>query len=73
MWDIRPPLKQLHKNSRLEWTRNYMKINFKHVLFTDEMHATPDEPDGWSKVWAHEQASRPQHLRRQQDGGGIMR
>ena len=43
--DIKPPLKQLHKNFRLEWTINCMKVDFKQVLFTDEMRATLDGPD----------------------------
>ena len=63
MWDIRPPLKQLHKNCCLERARNYMKIDLEHVLFTDEMHATLDGPDGWSKVWVP---------KCQQGGGGII-
>ena len=45
--DVRPPLKPSHKDSRLEWARNYMKLDFKHVLFTDEMRATlTDLTDG---------------------------
>ena len=64
--DIRPPLKQLLKNSCLEWAGNYMKIDFKHVLFADKMRATLDGPDEWSKVRV------PERLRHQQGGGGIV-
>ena len=57
---VRPPLKLSHKDSRLEWARNYMKSEFKHVLFTGEMRPLPH-----SKVWVPEDAPRPQRLRRQ--------
>ena len=33
---VRPPLKQVHREKRLEWTKKYSKQNFEFVLFTDE-------------------------------------
>ena len=36
------------------------------------MQATLDGPDGWEKYWTPQGSSRPQRIRRQQGGGGIM-
>lgn len=35
-----PPLKDLHKQSRLQWAKDYMKIELSTVLFADECRAT---------------------------------
>ena len=50
----------------------YVKLEFKVVLFTDECRATLDGPDGRSKDWVANGSSRPIRVRRQQGGGGIM-
>lgn len=68
----RPPLKAVHKEKRLKWAEEYMKIDFSTVLFTDECRATLDGPDGWSKGWVSIGGNRPHRLRRQQGGGGVM-
>ena len=36
----RPPLKCIHREKRLKWAQNNMKINFENVIFTDECRAT---------------------------------
>lgn len=69
---IRPPLTEIHKKSRLQWAERYLKCDFNTVMFTDEMRATLDGPDGWSKTWVPRGSSRPQRMRRQQGGGGVM-
>lgn len=69
---IRPPLKESHKKARVSWAEKYLKTDFQTVLFTDEMRATLDGPDGWAKSWTAHGSSRPQRIRRQQGGGGVM-
>ena len=49
-----------------------MKVNFSHVLWTDEARATLDGPDGWATEWAIDSASLPMRHRWQQGGGGVM-
>ena len=69
---VRPPLKQVHREKRLEWAKTYLKQNFEFVLFTDECRATLDGPDGWRRGWCDTKALCPQRIRRQQGGGGVM-
>ena len=38
----RPPLKCIHREKRLKWAENNMKVNFENVIFTDECRATLD-------------------------------
>ena len=49
-----------------------MKENFQSVFFTDECRATLDGPDGWTRGWYCEGDPRPERIRRQQGGGGVM-
>ena len=69
---VRPPLKQVHQEKRLEWAKKYLKQNFEFVLFTDECRATLDGPDGWARGWCDAKALCPQRIRRQQGGSGVM-
>ena len=69
---IHPPLTSRHKTKRVEWARNYMKVDFQTVLFTDECRATLDGPDGWSRGWLVNGMTRPSRGRRQQGGGSVM-
>lgn len=69
---FRPPLSIGHKQKRLQWARQYMKTDFKTVLFTDECRATLDGPDGWSGGWLVDGHPMQTRLRRQQGGGGVM-
>ena len=62
---VRPPLKQVHREKRLEWAKKYLKQNF-------ECRATLDGPDGWRQGWCDTKALCPQHIRHQQGGGGVM-
>lgn len=68
----RPPLNGKHKAKRMAWARKYLKLDFKRVLWTDEMRCTLDGPDGWSRGWICNERSTPFRLKRQQGGGGIM-
>lgn len=68
----RPPLSTAHKQKRLQWAKQYMKTDFKTVLFTDECRATLDGPDGWSGGWLVDGHPMQTRLRRQQGGGGVM-
>ena len=61
-----------HKEQRLDWSRRYMKLDFSRVIFTDEMRATLDGPDGWRRGWVLEGETPTGVIRRQQGGGGIM-
>ena len=49
-----------------------MKLDFSKVIFTDEMRATLDGPDGWRWGWVLEGETPTGVIRRQQRGGGIM-
>ena len=62
--EVWPPLKDIHKEKRMAWAKKYLKLDFQHVLFTDECRATLDGPDGWSKIWVPNGALRPHRLRR---------
>ena len=70
--NIRPPLNTRHKAKRVEWARQYMKIDFETVLFTEECGATLDGPDGWCRGWLVNGTDKPSRPRRQQGGGGVM-
>ena len=70
--EIRPPILPRHEKKRLEWAKMYMKLDFANVIFTDEMRATLDGPDGWRRGWILEGQGAPNVIRRQQGGGSIM-
>lgn len=69
---VRPPLKPVHREKRLELAKKYLIQNFGFVLFTDDRRATLDGPDGWRRGWCDAKALCPQRVRRQQGGGGVM-
>ena len=52
--------------------KNYFKLDFQSVLFTDESRANLYGPDGWSKVWVPEEAEIPDRVRRQQGSESVM-
>ena len=68
----RPLLTGKNQIKRLNWARQYMKLDFSTVIFTDECRATLDGPDGWRKGWVIEGREAPWVVRRQQGGGGVM-
>ena len=68
----RRPLKSVHREKRLKWAENNLKVNFENAIFTDECRATLGGSDGWSRGWYDAQFLSPQGLRHQQGGGGIM-
>ncbi len=63
--EVRPPVKDIHKQKRMECARNHSKVNFQTVLITDESRATLDKPDGWRKGWYCNEGLRPYWIRRQ--------
>ena len=67
-----PRITKRHASGRMNWAEKYMKMNFEHVIFTDECRATLDGPDGWSRGWLRHGTPIPTRLRRQQGGGGVM-
>ena len=67
----RPPLKQQHKDRRIEWAEKYMKTDFSSVIFTDECRAILDGRDGWARGWISFNDSAPVRAREQQGGGGV--
>ena len=60
--DIRHPLKVIHNEKRLNCASEYMKLDFKVVLFTDECRAPLDGHDGWSKVGSPMEAPVPTNV-----------
>ena len=68
----RRPLKSVHREKRLKWAENNLKVNFENAIFTDECRATLDGSDGRSRGCYDAQFPSPQGLRHQQGGGGIM-
>ena len=68
----RPPLNTKNQQKRLEWAQTYLKTDFSHVLWTDEMRVTLDGPDGWARGWVMDGQQAPVRMRRQQGGGGVM-
>jgi transposase len=67
-----PLLTTRHLTLRLQWAEKYMKLDFSRVLFTDEMRATLDGPDGWASGWIPPSGWTASRIRRQQGGGGVM-
>ena len=61
---VRPPLKQVRQEKRLEWAKKYLKRNFEFVLFTDKCRSTLDGPHGWSRGWCDAKALCPQCIRK---------
>ncbi|CAJ0944200.1 unnamed protein product [Ranitomeya imitator] len=68
----RPPLYKKHEIKRQDWAKKYLKTDFSKVLWTDEMRATLDGPDGWIRGWISKGQRAPLRLRRQQGGGGVL-
>ena len=60
------------KEMTAKCARKYMKLNMKHVLFTDELRATLDGPDNWGKSWVFKGDKNYLMFRRLQSGGGLM-
>ena len=63
-----PPLSEGHRSKRVGWAKQFMKPDFRRVIFTDECRATLFGPRGWR----HTATEIPRRLRRQQGGGGVM-
>ena len=64
-----PPLSEVHRSKRVAWAKQYMKLDFRRVIFTDQCRATLDGPDGICRGWLHTVTEIPRRLRRQQGGG----
>ena len=57
--NIHPPLTARHEIKRVEWARQYTKIDFHTVLFTDESRATLDRLNGWRRGWIVNGTTKP--------------
>ena len=68
----KPPLSKIHREKRVQWAEQYVKMDFKNVVFTDECRATLDGPDGWSSGWVLNGRPVGSRIRRQQGDGGVM-
>ncbi|KAG8009288.1 Transposable element Tc3 transposase [Nibea albiflora] len=69
---FQPPLSIAHKEKQLQWAQQYMKTDFKTLLFTDECRATLDGPYGLSGGWLVDGHPMQTRLQRQQGSGGVM-
>ena len=67
-----PPLSEVHTSKRVAWAKQYMKLDFRRVIFTDECRSTLDGPDGFCTGWLHTATEIPRRRRRQQGGRGVM-
>ena len=65
-------MRKIHKEKRLQWARQYMKVDFTGEIFTDECRASLDGCDGWACGCVAHGRTTPTRFRRQQDGGGVM-
>ena len=63
-------MRKIHKEKRLQWTRQYIKVDFTRLIFTDECRASLDRCDGWARGWVAHERTTPTRLRRQQVGAG---
>ena len=48
-----PPLSEVHGSKRVAWAKQYMKLDFRRVIFSDECRVTLDGPDGFCRGWLH--------------------
>ena len=67
-----PVLSKKHGDKRLFWLKEYMKLNFETVIFTDKCRAALDGPDGRGQAWVRTGMPIPIRMWCQQGGGGVM-
>ena len=67
-----PVLSKKHRDKRLFWLKEYMKLNFETVIFTDKCRVTLDGPDGRGQAWVRKGMPIPICMWSQQGGGGVM-
>ena len=60
-----PLLSEVHRLKRVAWAKQYMKLDFRRFIFTDECRATLDGPDGFCRGWLHTATEIPRRVRRQ--------
>ena len=62
----------MNRSKRAAWAEEYMKLDFRRVIFIDECRAILDGPDDFCRGWLHTATEIPRRLRRQQGGDGVM-
>ena len=67
-----PPLSEVHRSERVAWAKQYMKLDFRRVIFTDECRVTLDGQYGFCRGWLHTATEVPRRIRGKQGGGGVM-
>lgn len=70
----KPPLKQRHKEARLEFAETHVQHSemWSHVIFSDEKKFNLDGPDGFKYYWHDLRKERKIMSRRPLGGGGVM-
>jgi len=69
---IQPKLTLENKKCRKAWAKKYMKLDWRHVIFTDECRISCDGPDSFKRGWVREGWQPSTFNRRQQRGGSVM-
>ena len=59
-----PPLSEVPWSKHVAWAKQYMKLDFRRVIFTDECRAALHGPDGFRRGWLHTATEIPRRLRR---------
>ena len=59
----------MRRKKRVEWAKQYMKLDFRRVLFTDDCRATLD---GFCRGCLHTATKSSRRLCRQQGGGEVI-
>jgi transposase len=69
----KPPLKKIHKQSRMDWAKSKMNWSdeWKRVIWSDEKKFNLDGPDGFAKYW-HDLRKKELFFSKRHTGGGSV-